>query len=47
VTVYFPPTIAFTGTVAGAPASGVLTILTPSVGIIESGRPHVLAGNGK
>lgn len=41
VTVFFPPSIPFTGTVAGAPATGLLTILNPGVGLIQSGSSKV------
>lgn len=47
VSVFFPPTIPFAGTVGGVPATGTLTIVNPAPGIIQSGAPHVRAGVGK
>jgi hypothetical protein len=44
VSVFFPPTIPVSGTLSGAPFSGVLTITTAAPGIIDgSGNPKVLA----
>ena len=43
VNVFFPPTVPFTGTVGGAPASGVMTIAGASTGIIQTGRAELKA----
>jgi hypothetical protein len=38
----FPTIVPFTGTVAGAPAAGVLTIIEAGVGMIQDGSPALL-----
>lgn len=43
VTVYWPASVAVVGTINLLPFNGTLTITSPSVGVIESGAPRVLA----
>jgi hypothetical protein len=43
VNVFFPPLIPISGTLAGAPFAGVLTITTSAPGIITTGNPKVTA----
>lgn len=43
VTIFWPPTLDFVGTLAGQPFTGTMTIMTPSSGVIESGAPRVTA----
>ncbi len=41
VVCYMPPGVAISGTLAGSPFSGFITILTPMTGIITSGQDKV------
>ena len=43
VACYFPPVIPVSGTVAGSPFVGTMTIPGPSIGIIQAGNPKVTA----
>jgi hypothetical protein len=43
VTVYWPPAVAFTGTLSGSPFVGTMTIVNPSVGLIDRGASRVKA----
>lgn len=40
--VFFPPAIPVSGTLSGAPFTGVLTIVTPGLAVIQDGNPKVL-----
>jgi hypothetical protein len=40
---FFPPTIPFSGTIAGSPVTGVMTIAGASTGIIQTGRSELKA----
>lgn len=42
VTVLLPALMPFSGTVAGAPATGVLTIVDPGIALIQDGSPDLL-----